>query len=427
MAADLTNYSGNFFKNYAKDIIDTFPAPAVIQSRIDVGESEKVGEEYVVPISVAWPGGVTYSANRGRYAIETGIDGEMKNIRLQPCEHVMRVNLSYGAIEASQKSDTAAKEIVGRIGAESRDSIRRAIEEDFLYGQYSGGLGVVESADNSAKTVTLTAATFAGAMWQKKKNHLIDILTSTFSAAHLAAGKLVSCTVSTRTLKFDAAVNLSSVIPGDVLFMKNQVTPGGTPAYNTSPGLILQCSNTTLNLFSLDPTTNDVMQGNSLPTAGDVFSFDWLNQGIALTQDRGNEEPKMTAFISNSMWGRLNSDIGANRRLDGSYTKMKYEEGVRGIVYHCAMGDIEIISHPLMIPSLALLFSFNDIKRPGTTDVTFHSKILAKQSNRGNMSGLMLEDDPDFTSVYYKLFHESSLLHRQPAHAVLFTGLDPAG
>ena len=425
MAADLTNYSGNFFRNYAKDIIDTFPAPAIIQSRVDVGESEKVGESYVVPISVAWPGGVTYSASRGRYAIETGIDGELKNLVLQPCEHVMRVNISYGAIEASQKSDTAAKEIVGRIGAESRDSIRRAIEEDFLYGQY--GLGVVESADNSAHTVTITAATFAGAIWQKKKNHLIDILTSNFSAAHLAAGKMVSVKVSTRTLTFDAAVNLTSVIPGDVLFMKGQVTAGGSPAYNTSPGLILQCSNTTVSMFGLDPAANDVMQGNAIPCGGEVFSFDWLNQGIALTQDRGNEEPKMTCFISNSMWGRLNSDIGANRRLDGSYTKMKYEEGVRGIVYHCAMGDIEILAHPLMQPSLALLFTFNDLKRPGTTDVTFHSKILAKQSTRGNLSGLMLEDDPDYTSVYYKLFHESSLMHRQPAHAVVFTGLDPNG
>lgn len=420
---DLTNYSGLFFKKYAKKVIDTFPPPAIIQSKIPVGEAERVGTDYNVPISVSWPGGTTYSVSRGMYALETAIEGELKTLVIAPASHVFQGVISYPAAAASLASDVAADDTTGRVALDVRNSGRRDIEMDFLYGRFVKGLGEIESANDSTDSIVITEKTFSGAMWQKRRGHKVDIITADHQTSHLAAGVVKSVKVSTRTVYFESGTTLSSVIAGDVIFIKGQVTAASTPVYNTSIGLMTQMANESANLIGLDPATYDTVMGNNVSCSNLPFSFDKLNEGVALTQDRGNESNSMVCLVSSKCWGRLNADIGANRRLDGSYKRNKYEEGVQSITYWTAIGEVEIFSHPLMMRGYALLFSWSDLKRPGTTDMSF-TRPVGKGSNRLDFGGMMLTEVAGFAGFSFRCFHESALLNLNPGYGVVFADID---
>lgn len=419
-ATTLTSYSGMFFRKYAKKIITSFTPSSIIQAKKPVGKAERIGEMFVVPITMAQEQGVTYAAtNTGAFALNGAVDGEIKSLQIVGSNHAFQAAISYEGAASSLGSDTAADNTTGRVAESLRSSARKRIEWDFLYGQT--GLGIVESTTTSS--VTFTEASFAPNVFVGTKGAHFEIFNSSLASERVpTAGFFISSSFnsSTRTLTFTTTDVVSAgVVATDVVFFRSQVVAG--PTHNSCVGLHSQLITTTGSHFGL--TRNEILTGNLVDAGNARLSFDVVQEGVSKCQDAGMDMGSMVLLCSPLTWVRLNSDLAADRRFDGSYTKAKGEIGVETIKYHSAVGDIEIIAHPLVKRGFAYGLSWEELIRPGAYDLNF----TRPTGNSGDdFEGQMLLESADKAGFEIRMFHNSAIAHVVPSHAFVVQNINNA-
>lgn len=435
MATTLTNYSGLFFRKYAKKVITSFTPNSLIQAKKPVGKAEKIGERFVVPITIAQEQGITYAANGvGAFTLSGAIDGEVKSLEILGSNHAFQSVISYEAAASSLGSDTAADNTTGRVAESLRSSARKRIEIDFLYGRIP--IGIVESV--TASTVTLTEAHFAPNIFVGCKGARFEFFAPGSALPGVPGGEratgasfqtLSSMNSSTRTLTFTGTSVVSmGVVAGDWMFFENQFVDL-VDVFNSAVGLHAQLASTSASGSQFDThfgiTRNEILTGNSVDALGGRLSFDVVQEGISKCQDMGMDMGSMVLLCSPLTWVRLNSDISADRRYDGSYTKAKGELGVESIVYHSAAGSVEIVAHPLVKRGFAYGFAWDELIRPGAYDLAF-TRPSGNGSDPADFSGNMLLESATLAGYEIRMFHNSAIAHVIPSHAFIVTNINNA-
>lgn len=377
MATDLTTYSGLFFKKYAKKVITSYPPNAIIQAKVKVGEAERIGQDFNVPITLADEQGATYAvANSGAFALESAVDGELKSLLIKGANHVFRSNISYEAAASSLGNDTAADQTTGRVALSLRNNARKRIECDILYGQTD--LGVVETA--GSHYITITEATWSPALWVGMKNSWIDIFSSNLAATRptgaTSSKKVAAVDIANRKITLSTTIKdlagaettgtpETDVVATDRVFFRKQfIYDVSAPVHNSMKGLHAQLGNTG-DHFGVSATTYEVVAGNVISAGSKRFDFDLAMRAVSRCQDMGSDAEQMVCLVSPLTWATLNTDLAANRRFDGSYTKTKGEQGNQTITYHSPLGDLDIVAHPLVKRGFAYGLAWEDLIRPG--------------------------------------------------------------
>ena len=437
MANDTINtIAGIFFRKYLKEVIETVPSFGIIQAKLPVKDAERIGESFVVPVLLAIEHGVTYSRSQnGAFALNASVDGEITQAIINSSQHVTRSTISYqAAAAATGDKDTSADSAVRRVVKNNQIRTRKSIEIDFLYGQT--GLATVVAlnpAGSPANTIQITATEWSGAIWSGMKNALLAILNAALTTKRTGTPgnnnnyTIVSVNTSQKWITLDAT-GFGNIVATDVLFFggsaSDQVIAG--PTHNVCVGLHKQLTTTTGTLFGLNVGNNDVLQGNVIDAAAQRISFDMVQAGIAATMDHGNDGPKMVLLVNPLNWSRLNSDVAANRRYDTSYRGgAKGEEGVEQIFYHSPIGVLEIISHPFVKQGYAYGFSWDELHRPGETDLTYQ-RAVGPGMDRLDPAGVYFKDLENFAGYELRAYHSSAIYHPVPSHAFVIQNINPA-
>lgn len=428
MSADLTNYSGLFFKKYGKKILDTFGPNAMILRKLPVEEKARTGESFEHGALLTEEQGATYAKNNsGSFDLEESIDGEVKYLRVLPSNHVFRANLSYEAVASALGANTASENLDGRVAMSLRNNAQRRIEMGFLTGRT--GLAVVESVTDGTHLL-IKQAYWAGARWVGMRNARIQAFTADLATRRVGPGSstiavldefytITGINNATRTIALDDTTN---IVADDVLFFNGEVLAGGTPVHHSCLGVHEQLGDSLADFFGQDPTLYSTLQGNVVDADNNAPSFDLIQEAIALTMDMGNDADSMVLLVSPHSFARINSDLAASRRWDGSYSKSKGEMGFRQITFNSPVGDIDIVPHPLVWRGFAYGFAWEDLKRPGAYDLSFTRP--AGKSNRFDFSGMLLTELQDKAGYQVRLYHNSAIIDEIPSHGFRIDNID---
>jgi len=437
MAAELLTAPGLFKRRYAEKIILSFGTNAVLQAKKDIEDFEKIGERYVVPITTSEEQGATYSrADNGAFGLFASVDGRIDQMEVRGFEHCFRSSVSYPGASQSMKKQAASDSIIGRTALSARNNARRRIELDALYGQYC--LGIVQTntpGTAGVNTLTLTEAEYAPAAWVGMKNAKVEVFSTSLAAQRGTAStppstfgtgaftiSAINVTNRTITITGDDTAQ-DSIVATDKVFFLGQYVLSGT-LHNSMRGLHLQFGNTGIH-FTLDAATNEVVAGNVVDVGATRLDFNIVQDGASRIQDMGSDSDMLVQFVSPKTWSTLNQDLAADRRYDGSYKKGVGELGNRKIIYECALGEIEILAHPLVRRGYSYLFSWDELVRPGSFELNFSRPTAGEFTPRSaiKVSGDILTELKDNAGFEFRLWHDSAYCHTIPSHAVRFENM----
>jgi len=438
MAADVAGQmSGLFFHNYLKELLTKIPPFGMIQEKVAVKEETKVGDGYFVPITLGLEQGVTFSkSGNGAFDLNMAVDAEVQQAQVQSAQHVVSSEVSYQGSAASIAPGTAVAQTIKTVSTLNMIKARKTAEINFIYGQGvanddASGLGKVEAI--AGNVLTITAATWAGAIWAgMKRQFVIAVSPDLVTKRNGASGtyQITSVNTAARQITLNA---VTAIVVGDYLFYggkkmvdgttaNDSIVPGATPVFHECAGLHKQLSTTTGTLFGLDYGLNDVLQGNVLSMGFARLTHEKIQEAVAATMDHGNDSPKMVCLVSTLAWSRANADLSANRRYDASYTPAEANEGVEAIRYRSPIGTIELVAHPFVKQGYAYGFAWNNLMRPGETDLTYNRVV--GNASRFDPSGAYFRDLETKAGYQLRGYHSSAIYHPISSLAFVIKDID---
>lgn len=355
--ADVTQYSGLFKIVYADKVKDLIPDGVKVLKMIDfVSKAEMQGESYRQAVSLNLEHGFTYS-NDGSNATLTGaIAGATKQAEVKSTEMILQSTVSLAAISRSQNPQAAFVQATKHVVKNMMLSMAKRLEVQLLYGQV--GIGVVQAI--AAGVITIEAEEFAPGIWNCAENMKIETRTPagvlhevlTITSVNIEARQLTVTNVSgTGTVATDV-IHYAGAFGQEFAGLHKIITNTGT-------------------LFGLSAAQYNLWKGNTfaLPTAGPL-SFDAIKSAISLAVNKGLEG-KVTALVSTKAWDDLMSDLAALRMYDSSYDSKEAVYGAESIKFHSQNGEVEVVPSIHVKEGYAYIFSPDDFKRVGSSDMTF--------------------------------------------------------
>lgn len=405
--------NGLFKVVYAEELKDLVPDFAVLQKKIPfVSADKETGNYYAQPVNLSHEAGFTYNGDAGEVvSLNDAIAGQMKEAQVKGSEIILRSQISYNAMSRASKSGPKAfKRASGWKVEDMNSSMRKRLEIAMLYGQ--SGIGVVSSV--SSDDIVLTAESWAGGIWAGSEGALLEAYTTASAGAtqHGRSGgmDIVAVNADTRTITVgtgDVAAD-TTVATGDILYFKGARTAS---AFNEMAGLkkIITNSGT---LFNIDASDFSLWKGSTSSGTG-VISHAKLQSAVAKAVNKGLME-KCLILVSPASFGVLNSDQAALRVFDSSYKSAKGENGVESLVFHSSNGQLEILSHPLVMDGDVFVLPEDALMRLGSSDVTFGVPGLDEQ---------FVQQVPAKNAIEFQCFADQAIFLERPAHAVYMSGV----
>jgi hypothetical protein len=137
--------------------------------------------------------------------------------------------------------------------------------------------------------------------------------------------------------------------------------------------------------------------------------------GLALAVGRGLLED-VVVLLNPDSFANIMSDLAAQRKFDGSYSKKKAENGSESVVFYGQNGMIELLPHPMVKSGEAFALPLDIIQRVGSTDVSFRGEGPNGQED-------YLFQNTSTNGWTCRAYTDQAILIEQPAFCVKFTGI----
>lgn len=421
MTVTASQLSGLFKEAYADDILQLVPEVAMLVKMVDFIEAEKeIGNLYHQPVIVNNEHGVTYAAqNAGAFALNAAIPMTMKDAQVPGAQILLRSAIDYESAARASNNVKAFKKATTLLVQNMMESIRKRLEIACWYGGDPDGIAQTASSVNGSATSTvvqITTASWATGIWCGMETAQIafyknsdDTLVSsgadaifTVTSVDVDNRKLTVTGTSTGISALDTAISGGAC---NIFFY-------GAKATEMS-GISKIIQNTTT-LFNIDASAYTLWKGNNKNLSSASLSFGQMVSGLAGAVSRGLDE-KVDVFINPITWGNMNTDLAALRRLDGSYSRQKGENGSEELVYHSQNGEIAIHGHSVIKEGEAFALPIKRIKRLGAVDATFKTPGLADDEfflHLANSAGFEL-----------RLYTDQHIFLEMPARCVRYYGI----
>jgi hypothetical protein len=424
MAFTAEALQGIFLPNIVKKRTMDIPYFGILQDMIPMSDADRIGEKFVIPVTLQLEQGATYKAsNSGAYTREVHVDGKVLQAECVGSQIDMRSVISTEAIVSSQDEKRAVEQALDVSAKLNSISHKKRLEIALLYGQ--SHKAVVESI--AGAVVKFTAASFAPAMWAGMKGAKVEFFDPTYATRRAVVvtdeyATIGKVSTRTREITLDYYAN---IVAGDVIQFKGAVVAGGTPAWNEMAGLKKIFSNTTGLLFGINSSTYDVWEGNPIDAEQAWLSYLLMNAARSMCLDKGGEDPDYKCMCSNWQFTLLQQNEAAGRMYDSSYSKEKATTGSNKLLYASAGGGtIEPIPHPFMWPSDAFLFTKELLRRPGAQDFSFNL-TGGKGEARWSPEGRYITDLTDTAGHQIRSYSHGCIFYDSPGHAAIITNLKP--
>jgi hypothetical protein len=341
---------------YADKLDDLHPDFSKLLKSIPFREAKKTGNEFVQPVKLTNEQGFTYG--RGVQTLSGSIDADNQQARIQGNPLTLQTVFSYDAAANMASSKGAFVSATKYRFQAMMESTTARLEAQLLYG--GDNLGAVDSADDVADSIVISAASWAPGIWSGAENASVDIYSADKLTLRVTAS-IASVDHDTRTLVLDAGTDLSGVIATDVVMF------AGSKG-NEMIGLSQIVDNSDV-LYGIDGSDYSLWKGN-LQAVGGALTLQKILQGNAKAAAKGLMEDSVV-YVSSVTFASLANDQASLRRYSGEVKKAV--DGFTAIEFHAPSGSIEIIPHPMVKEGQALSFPKGKCERIGSTDITFNT------------------------------------------------------
>lgn len=383
-AVDFAALSGDFKEAYGDKIADNIPDSNIVTRMTKFQSGEKMlGNYFNLPVKVQANVGATYNNDGSAFTILEALPMQLKNAQLRGAEILIPAPISYGAVTRSAGKNAFGKAVDLTV-EDLRKSMRKRVELSLLWGGATlssaipsgAGLGNTTAGSeghpsSTTTTLVIDLAHWAPGIWAGLTGAQVNFYVVS-SGALVSSGSdaiftITSVTISTRTVKFTGTTTGSSALVTASAAALAVMFRGAIGVEMT--GLYKIINNAT-DLFGIAGATYEQWQGNTYSAASAQLTFQKVQDAVADLNGRGLEED-VTVLVNPKTYAKLNSELAGARLLDSSYDKKKGENGVEAITFYGANGAIEIVAHPYMKESFAMIMPMNHVYRIGSTEPTF--------------------------------------------------------
>lgn len=407
VAADLTRLNGLVKEVYGDSVIELIPIQSKLQAIIKFAERNKTpGNFFSQPLALQLEHGVTYAdGDDGAFALNDAISSVVKHARVRGSQMLLRSVIAYELLAAANTKDNRSFENATKYIVQAMvDSMSKKHEVSLMYGGHN--IGVVASATSS--TVVIVDAEFAPGIWSGSKDMKVDIFDS---GKTVLRGTFVISGVDFDTNSVTMTTAITGVVATDVILPAGAYQIGGSSAGKEMVGLHLILSNAGT-LFEINASQYELWKGNNY-NAGGELTFEKLIKAMARPAEKGLEKD-VVAIVNPKTWSSLMKDQAALRRFDSSYSTKKLENGTMAIEFFCQSGKIEVQSSIYCKESYAYIFCVEDMKRIGSTDITFQLPGLPDN---------FLTQAPNNAGYELRCYVNAALFCRAPGKTLLITGI----
>lgn len=408
----VTTFAGFLKTVYAKNVVNTVPEDYILQRDIKFRPPQRIGEQYQQSVITKWEQGGTYKrGGQGDFALHDAQAGSIEKALVDGYQFVLKSGIDY---ETLSKAISKGKLAYGSSGDQLLRnmslSTRKRLEIDLWVGQFSKGIGEIESVNGAAYTIT--EATWAPGFWVGMEGAIIDAFASSLTSERDAGNDrvLASVDLDTRTVTMDVAH--ASVQQGDILFFNGQRETG---AWNSMLGLIA-LGNTTGQLWTINTATRSTFQPNRYPVGGQL-TFSKVQNGALRSKVKGlSMGSGATVYCSIYSWNDLLTEQAAMRRYGGSFSgRTKLTNGGTAIEFWSLVGRLTIKPSVYCPIGYAVIVPSGKLRRVGSTDVTFSIPGFNDTPN------LHIPDNR--AGISLRSYYNQALFTECPGQVTLMTGI----
>lgn len=414
--SNLTTLNGLFKYVFGNGPINVIPEYAKLLKAIPFETASKLGRSYIFPVIVGDEQGVTYANDGTAFALNSGISMETAEATVPSVEMVFRGTISYAAVSRAMSDKQAFANALSLKVERMQESHARAAEMQLLYG--GSGIGNTTSKANTSATtttVTISDATWADGMWAGSTNMKVNFYAND-NATLISSGADSIFTV-TQVDYANKALLVTGTATGTTALQGATYTAPGLYIYrNGSFGQemtgLKKILTTSGNLFGISNTTYELWAANQESISG-ALNFSKIQTATIKAVGRGLMED-LTVYISPKQWTTLASDAASLRRLDSSYNKTKFVNGVEALEFYGANGKLTIEAHPMVKNGDMFMIPLKRFKRIGSSEITF--------KRPGRKDEEFFKDMEAYAGYELRTYSDFALVCEAPARCIYGSG-----
>jgi len=415
MAVTRSALNGFYKKKYGEKN-KPLPSFAMVQKMIPFKQRAKIGAAFEEPVFVRRAHGVTFAKTTAGtvYALNNARSIQSVNMSIVGAEVIMREQIAYGAIAASEGADgisfgSSFDEAV--LGIE--ESHRFYIEANALYGKTS--IATVESVAagdaSTSKIVTITKASFAPGLWAQAENALLDNYdvpggTKLNTNGSISVRSFYDIDNRKIYLDFSAAADATACVANSVFvfYQASAEVMDGFDSIITNSG----------SLFGIDASLYSVWKGNQHDVQSTNLTMSAVLAGQTKVTVRGGMG-ELTVFSNPWVWQDIADDQSALRRYGES--TVKFVNGAEQIEFQGTGGRIVFVQHPMVKCGEAFGVQLQHWVRGGESDVV---DKLRDASNDD-----FFHEIPGFAGSEMRNFSSMFMYTRRPSTCVKWKNIVP--
>lgn len=410
--------NGLFRQIYAKEVRDLIPDFSILQRRLPFTKAAMLGDKYHLPVVVSDEHGFTYGGSTAaNYTLNSAISMQMQDAQVPGSELTLQSGISYGAVQRSQaRGEQAVEQAVRLLMERMKSSASKRVEIQMLYGASTTGIGQIASGTGSSGTrvYTISAATWASGIWAGMENASLDCYNGTSQLNANAAVVVTAVNAANRTVSVSGNSTDLTAIDG----AGTAATFFFLGAYgNEMTGIDAIITNTG-SLFNINAATYNLWSGNTFDCLSAELSMGKILSGLALAVGRGLLED-VAVLLNPDSFANIMSDLAAQRKFDGSYSKKKAENGSETVTFYGQNGMIELLPHPMVKSGDSFALPLDIIQRVGSTDVSFRGEGPTGQED-------YLFQNTSTNGWTCRAYTDQAILIEQPAWCVKFKNVVPS-
>lgn len=357
---------------------------------------------------------VTYGGEAGEaFDLEDAVPGAIKEATVKGCEMVLRGRVSIGAISRSINDEASYGRATKHVIKNLMVSSYKKHEQQLFYGQ--AGLGDVESVDDTTGEVVISIASWAPGIFAGGEGMRLEFYNVTDDNSDFNKAQITKVDIENHKLFVTAMTGAT----GSIAALKLSVDAGDSiKIYEYGArgkeclGLEAMLSEQSANIFGISTANYSLWRGNTYGVAG-ALSFAKISKGIAQAVAKGLEG-KLELYVNPKTWSDLLNEQTANRMVDSSYDKKKYEDGSESIVFYSQNGMIEVFSSTYVKEGIAFGLNIDSFERVGSSELTF--KIPGSQED------FMIKLE-NAHGLEYRTYCDLALFCNAIGHNILYTGI----
>lgn len=431
MSTTVAQLDGLYKQVYADGIENLIPETSLLTKNIKFApRKQQLGNRYNQPVVVQHEHGITYASgsdggtDAGAFDIVSARSMKTQNATVVGSQMVASFVLSYEAAARAASGVNAFRDATQLQLETGMESMSKRLEMQLLYGQSGWGNATAISGSAGTRTFTLSAASWATAIWSGMENALVTFFNGSTGALYGTLGTATSPGTAAMTISAIDVGARQITVTGDATVLGNIATDiaatmdiypftarvDGT-TFNEMVGLnrVMTATGT---LFGINTANFNLYRSNTYNVGGNL-TFDHLQKAVAVAVGRGLAED-VDVVINPAAWVTLLNTQAGNRRFDSSYGPGKVTNGGKTLEFYSQNGVMRIHSHIYCKVGDGFIVPFGELVRVGATDIT--NSVAGGQ-------GTIFRHLETKAGFEHRLYSNQALFCKAPAKLVKLAGI----